>query len=130
MRSCCIAQGTNHLWWNLEDNVRKRMYIYIHTYIYTHTHIHKIGLLCYKRKLTEHYKSTIISLFFLSSPNFNLSFWQNMWRCCEEEGYVAWVSELSIWFTFIMYVTKEHYYQCFNTKISCHIDGKNHNFSN
>ena len=36
-RSCCIAQGplSNHLWWNMmEDNVRKRMCIYIHT----HTH--------------------------------------------------------------------------------------------
>ena len=33
MRPCCIAQGTvsSHLWWKMmEDNVRKRMCIYIY----------------------------------------------------------------------------------------------------
>ena len=35
MRSCCIAQGTisSHLGWNMmEDNVRKRIYIYLYMY--------------------------------------------------------------------------------------------------
>ena len=37
MRSYCTAQGTMYSllgWSTMEDNIRKRMYIYIHTYIY------------------------------------------------------------------------------------------------
>ena len=66
-----IALGTisSHLWWSMmEDNVRKRMYVYIHTYtliycvytyiytyvfihimyicVYIHTHIYVTGSLC------------------------------------------------------------------------------------
>ena len=53
MRSCCIAQGTtsDHLRWNImEDNVRKRMYIYMYEW----------GHFAVQQNLTEHCKSTII----------------------------------------------------------------------
>ena len=49
-----IAQGTmsNHLQWNLEDKVKKRMYINVW-----------LGHFVVQQKLTERYKSTIINFF-------------------------------------------------------------------
>ena len=51
MRSCCTAQGTmsSYLWWNMmEDNVRKRMDIYVW-----------LGHYAVQQTLTEQCKSTI-----------------------------------------------------------------------
>lgn len=59
-----------------------------------------------------------------SSPNFSLSFWQNIW-CCEKWGCVTLVSESGIRFTFINVCNKSALLSIwFNIKISCHIDGK------
>ena len=55
MRSCCIAQGTisSHLRWSMmEDNVKKRMYIYICVCDWV--------TLLYSRKLTEHCETIIM----------------------------------------------------------------------
>ena len=53
MKSCCTELGTvsSHLLWSMmEDNVRKRMYISLSDWV----------TLLYSRKLTEHYKPTIM----------------------------------------------------------------------
>ena len=51
MRSCCIAQGTisSHLWWKMDDILRKRMcvYTYIYTYIHIYIHIYIYEWLCH-----------------------------------------------------------------------------------
>ena len=55
MRLCSIAQGTisSHLWWNMMvDNVKKRMNIYVC--------VCDLVILLYSRKLTEHYKTTLM----------------------------------------------------------------------
>ena len=56
MTSCCTAEGTtsSHLWCNMmEDNVIKRIYIYICMYVW-------LGHFAVQQKLTGHCKSTII----------------------------------------------------------------------
>ena len=63
----CIAQETisNHLWWNmLEDNVRKRMYIYAW-----------LGHFGVQQKSTEHCKSTIT----LKKQTFWLPWWSDIY---------------------------------------------------